>query len=59
MLNLDRTVPPTELLDLLLGTDDARDTNAIEAVVARLRRKTTPNVIGTRRGFGYHVEQSR
>lgn len=54
-LNPGRAVPPTELLEHLHGTDDARDTNAIEAVVARLRRKTGPGVILTRRGFGYHL----
>lgn len=55
-LNAGRAVPPTELLDHLHGTDDARDTNAIEAVVTRLRRKTGPGVILTRRGFGYYLE---
>ncbi|MDQ8029174.1 MAG: response regulator transcription factor [Brevundimonas sp.] len=32
---------------------DAVDANAIEALVARLRRKVGPGVIETRRGFGY------
>lgn len=32
---------------------DAVDANAIEALVARLRRKTGPGVIDTRRGYGY------
>lgn len=32
---------------------DAVDANAIEALVARLRRKTGPGVIETRRGYGY------
>lgn len=32
---------------------DAVDANAIEALVARLRRKTGPGIIETRRGYGY------
>ncbi len=56
MLHRDRAVPPTELLEHLYGDDDAREANALEAVVARLRRKLGPGVIGTRRGFGYFLE---
>ena len=51
-----RTVPPPELLEHLYGDDDAREANALEAVVARLRRKLGPGVLGTRRGFGYLLE---
>lgn len=54
----DRTVPPTELLEHLYGDDDAKEANAVEAVVARLRRKLGPGVIATRRGFGYHLDQT-
>ena len=50
-----RVVPPGELLEHLYGDDDARDVNALEAVVARLRRKLGPDAIETRRGFGYLV----
>jgi DNA-binding response OmpR family regulator len=56
-LHRDRVVPPTELLEHLHGDDDAREANAIEALIARLRRKLGPGIIGTRRGFGYHLEQ--
>lgn len=56
MLHRDRTVPPTELLDHLYGDEDSREANALEAVVARLRRKVGPGVVGTRRGFGYFLE---
>lgn len=52
----DRAVPPTELLEHVYGDSDSRDINAIEAVIARLRRKTGPGIIGTRRGFGYFLE---
>lgn len=58
MLHRDRIVPPTELRDHLYGDDDAREANALEAVIARLRRKLGPGVIATRRGFGYHLEEA-
>jgi DNA-binding response OmpR family regulator len=57
-LHRDRPVPPTELLEHLYGDDDAREANALEAAVARLRRKLGAGVIGTRRGFGYFLEGS-
>src|SRR6056297_2059134 len=56
MLHRDRVVPPTELLEHLYGDEDAREANALEAVIARLRRKLGAGVIGTRRGFGYFIE---
>lgn len=55
-LHRDRVVPPGELLEHLYGDDDAREANALEAIVARLRRKLGAGIIGTRRGFGYHLE---
>lgn len=57
-LHRERVVAPTELLEHLYGDDDAREANALEALIARLRRKLGPGVIGTRRGFGYFIEQS-
>ena len=51
-----RAVSAGELAEHLYGAFAAADTNAIEALVARLRRKLGPNVIETRRGFGYLLE---
>jgi two-component system OmpR family response regulator len=51
-----RVTPPTELFEHLYGDDDAREANALEALVARLRRKLGPGIVGTRRGFGYFLE---
>lgn len=51
-----RAVPAGELAEHLYGAFEAADTNAIEALVVRLRRKLGPNVIETRRGFGYLLE---
>lgn len=50
-----RIVPPGELIERLYGDDDARDANALEAVMARLRKKLGADVIETRRGFGYTI----
>lgn len=55
LLNRDRTVPPTELLDHIYGSEDGREANAIEAVITRLRRKLGSGAIETRRGFGYRL----
>lgn len=51
--SLDRAVSAGELAEHLYGATDAGDTNAIEAIVARLRRKFGADIIVTRRGFGY------
>lgn len=50
-----RVVPPTELAEHLYDSGNDRDPNAIEVIVARLRRKLGSDVIETRRGFGYRV----
>ena len=55
LLNRDRTVAPSELLEHIYGTDDGREANAIEAVITRLRRKLGAGAIETRRGFGYRL----
>lgn len=54
--NMNRTVSAGELAEHLHGMEDTGDTNAIEAIVSRLRRKLGPGVINTRRGFGYVIE---
>jgi DNA-binding response OmpR family regulator len=56
MLHRDRVLPPGEILEHLYGDEDSREANALEALVARLRRKLGPGIIGTRRGFGYFLE---
>ncbi|WP_417680217.1 response regulator transcription factor [Roseibium sp.] len=55
MHHKERIIPPTELLEHLYGDDDARDPNALEAVMARLRKKLGSGAIETRRGFGYTI----
>jgi DNA-binding response OmpR family regulator len=50
-----RVVPPAELIEHLYGDADAREANALEAVILRLRKKLGAGAIETRRGFGYAV----
>ena len=49
----DRAVSAGELAEHLYGAAESGDTNAIEALVTRLRRKLGADVVQTRRGFGY------
>jgi len=49
----DRAVSAGELAEHLYGVAESGDTNAIEALVMRLRRKFGADVVQTRRGFGY------
>jgi DNA-binding response OmpR family regulator len=48
-----RAVSAGELAEHLYGAAEPGDSNAIEALVARLRRKLGAEAIETRRGFGY------
>jgi two-component system OmpR family response regulator len=51
-----RAVSAGELAEHLYGVADPGDSNAIEALVVRLRRKLGPGIVETRRGFGYALE---
>jgi DNA-binding response OmpR family regulator len=53
-----RFLNASEIAEHLHGTADAADANAIEALVLRLRRKVGPEVIESRRGFGYMLAGS-
>ncbi len=53
-----RVVSQLELGENIHGTDDAHDSNAIEVLVGRLRRKLGIDLIETRRGFGYLIPES-
>ena len=50
-----RVVSQAELGENLYSHDSERDSNAIEALVGRLRKKLKTDIIETRRGFGYIV----
>ncbi len=51
----NRIVSSGELIEHLYGADDARDANALEALIMRLRKKLGSKAIETRRGFGYRM----
>jgi DNA-binding response OmpR family regulator len=51
-----RPVPASELAEHLYGVEEPGDQNAIEQVVARLRKKIGAQRIETRRGFGYLIK---
>jgi two-component system, OmpR family, response regulator len=51
--NRERRVTKEELAEQLYSVNHEREVNAIEALVSRLRRKLGPNMIESRRGFGY------
>jgi DNA-binding response OmpR family regulator len=55
MHHAGRVIAPMELAEHLYDSGNDRDSNAIEVIVARLRRKLGNDVIETRRGFGYLV----
>jgi two-component system, OmpR family, response regulator len=55
MHHAGRVVPHTEMLDQLYANDSDKDSNAIEVLVGRIRRKIGGDLIETRRGFGYIV----
>ncbi|MEQ1617643.1 MAG: response regulator transcription factor [Terricaulis sp.] len=53
-----RVVSSGELAEHLHGGEDSADANAIEALVARVRRKIGAEIIETRRGFGYTLSET-
>jgi DNA-binding response OmpR family regulator len=55
MHHAGRSVSQLELTEHVYGQDFERDSNAIEVLVARLRRKLGPDAVKTRRGFGYYA----
>jgi DNA-binding response OmpR family regulator len=50
-----RVVDQMELTNHLYLQDFERDSNAVEVLVGRVRKKLGPGVIETRRGFGYII----
>lgn len=55
MHHAGRVVPQIELTEHLYAQDFERDSNAIEVLVGRVRRKIGGDLIQTRRGFGYVI----
>ncbi len=55
-LNHDRVVSQQELAEHLQSVHYERESNAVEVLVGRVRRKLPRNLIETRRGFGYMIK---
>ena len=55
MHNRGRVISQLEITEHLYAQDYERDSNAIEVLVGRVRRKLGAGVINTRRGFGYFI----
>lgn len=56
MLHAGRVISQMELTEHLYAQDFERDSNAIEVLVGRVRRKLGVDLIETRRGFGYIID---
>ena len=59
MQHAGRVVSQLELTEQLYAQDFERESNAVEVLVGRVRRKLGTDLIQTRRGFGYLVEPDR
>jgi two-component system, OmpR family, response regulator len=55
MHHKSRVVSPFELSEHVYVIDAEKDSNALEVLIARLRRKLGVQVIETRRGYGYTI----
>lgn len=54
--NRGKIMSPMDIAQHVQGRDDLGSQNAVEAMVARLRKKLGPQSITTRRGFGYYID---
>ncbi|MBI1205158.1 MAG: response regulator [Rhodopseudomonas sp.] len=53
-----RVVPQHELAENVYGRDEDHDSNALEVLIGRVRKKLGAELIETRRGFGYLVPET-
>lgn len=52
-----QVVSQLELTEHIYNQDFERNSNSIEVLVGRLRRRLGADIIKTRRGFGYYIEE--
>jgi DNA-binding response OmpR family regulator len=50
-----KTLSANTLLEHLYGSGHSREANALEAIMVRIRRKIGPDIVRTRKGFGYEI----
>jgi two-component system OmpR family response regulator len=55
MANGERHVSQMELIEQLYAQDFERESNSVEVLVGRLRKKLGRDLIATRRGYGYRI----
>ncbi|MBW9086396.1 response regulator transcription factor [Rhizobium wenxiniae] len=55
MANGERHVSQMELTEQLYAQDFERESNSVEVLVGRLRKKFGKDLIATRRGYGYRI----
>lgn len=53
--NHNRKVSQLELTEQLYAQDFERDSNSVEVLIGRLRKKLGKDAIATRRGYGYRI----
>lgn len=53
--NKGRVLSPYDIASHVQGRDDDQAKNAVEAMIARIRKKVGSDAIETRRGFGYRL----
>jgi DNA-binding response OmpR family regulator len=51
-------VPQIQLIEHLYAQDFDRDSNSVEVLVGRLRRKLGKSIVRNRRGFGYYIGEA-
>jgi two-component system OmpR family response regulator len=54
-----RVVPQHELDENVYGPGEEHDSNALEVLIGRVRKKLGPHTIETRRGFGYTIPETQ
>jgi two-component system, OmpR family, response regulator len=55
LLNRGKAVSQAEISEILYGSGADPSSNAVEALISRLRRKVGVSLISTQRGFGYII----
>lgn len=58
MAHGDRHVSQMELTEQLYAQDFERESNSVEVLIGRLRKKFGKTVISTRRGYGYRIGEA-
>lgn len=58
MAHADRHVSQMELTEQLYAQDFERESNSVEVLIGRLRKKFGKTLISTRRGYGYRIGEA-